>query len=113
MGHDGSSTMRPDEIFHQLITLSLVLSLYVAMVSALWWGGWLRWVTGWGVLNILVSSTVLFGPYVSLVFAIAALLFAWYQAARLGQYESLWQAIPALLLTLLTFKWFFDHWAAN
>lgn len=111
MKHRGPQTPGPEDIVHWAAALSLVLSIFVMLVAALWWQGWLRWTPSW--LDGLLSITLLFGPFVTVILATASVFFALYEAWRSGGRTGLFLAIPALLLALLALKWLFDHWAAN
>lgn len=111
MRHEGPHTLGPTEIFHWFAILSLVLSLYVALVSALWWKGWLTWAPGW--LSSVLGTTVLFGPIVIVPLAIAAMLFTLFLIGQPGHRADLFLALPALLIALLTVKWLVDNWPKN
>jgi len=111
MQHQGPQTLGPENIVHWSAVLSFALSIFVVLVSALWWQGWLPWAPRW--LNGLLSITLLFGPFVTVILATASIFFALYEVWRSGGRASLFLAISALLLALLALKWLFDHWAAN
>lgn len=114
MDHEQPQTLGLMGSVHWSAILSLVLSLFVALVSALWWWGWLHWTPGFlGQLVWLLGFVVIFGPFVAILFAIFATVVASYQAWRFGWRESLFLAIPALLIALLTLKGLVDHWPGN
>lgn len=101
----------PSDIFHWFAIMSLALSVYVALVSAFWWGGWLTWAPGW--LSNFLGLAVLFGPVITVPLAIAATLFALFLVGKPSHRADLFLAIPALLIALLTVKWLYDNWPAN